>query len=97
MARQRFSKQRGRGEGRARYVPKRKVCAFCAEKVEVIDYKDADKLRRYISNRGQIEPCRRTGTCARHQRLLTVAIKRAQHLALLPSAAAHVYKTEVSA
>ena len=63
---------------------RRKVCAFCVDKVESVDYKDAAKLRRYLSERGKIVPRRVTGTCARHQRQLTVAIKRARHLALLP-------------
>ena len=62
----------------------RKVCGFCVDKVESIDYKDVAKLRRYISERAKILPRRVTGTCARHQRELTVAIKRARHLALLP-------------
>ena len=61
-----------------------KVCGFCVDKVESIDYKDVAKLRRYISERAKILPRRVTGTCARHQRELTVAIKRARHLALLP-------------
>jgi small subunit ribosomal protein S18 len=78
---------------RVRYVPKRKVCAFCSDGVEEIDYKDPAKLRRYISDRGKIEPRRRTGTCARHQRALARAIKRARHLALLPYVAAHIRKT----
>jgi len=77
---------------RTRYVPKRRVCIFCSDKVEAIDYKDPAKLRRYISDRGKIEPRRRTGTCARHQRALARAIKRARHLALLPYVAAHVRK-----
>ena len=64
--------------------PKKKVCAFCVEKVESIDYKDAAKLRRYISERAKILPRRITGTCALHQRQLTEAIKRARHIALLP-------------
>ena len=64
--------------------PKRKVCTFCAEKATFIDYKDAGKLRRYVTERGKILPRRITGNCARHQRQLTVAIKRARHLALLP-------------
>ena len=64
--------------------PRRKVCAFCADKIEQIDYKDIPRLRRYISERGKIVPRRVTGTCARHQRQLTVAIKRARMLALLP-------------
>lgn len=63
---------------------RRKVCAFCVDRAEFIDYKDVAKLRRYISERGKILPRRVTGTCARHQRELTVAIKRARHLALLP-------------
>ena len=70
--------------GGARYVPKRKFCSFCSDKAEAIDYKDPSKLRRYVSDRGKIEPRRRTGTCAKHQRVLAVAIKRARHLALLP-------------
>ena len=63
---------------------RRKVCAFCVDKVECIDYKDAAKLRRYISERAKILPRRTTGTCAMHQRQLTEAIKRARQVALLP-------------
>ena len=63
---------------------RRKSCAFCAEKVESIDFMDATRLRKFISERGKILPKRMTGTCAKHQRALTVAIKRARHLALLP-------------
>lgn len=63
---------------------RKKVCAFCVDKVETIDYKDIAKLRRYLSERAKILPRRVTGTCAYHQRALTVAIKRARHLALLP-------------
>ena len=63
---------------------RRKVCAFCVDKVQKIDYKDTAKLRRYISERGKILPRRTTGTCAEHQRQLTVAIKRARQIALLP-------------
>ena len=63
---------------------RRKVCQFCADKCEWIDYKDASKLQRYISERGKILPRRTTGTCAMHQRELTVAIKRARQIALLP-------------
>jgi len=69
---------------RPRYVPKRKVCVFCKDKVKVIDYKDVEKLKTFISDRSKIDPRRRTGTCAKHQRLLATAIKRARHLALLP-------------
>ena len=64
--------------------PRRKVCSFCVDKADYIDYKDVAKLRRFISERAKILPRRVTGTCARHQRELTVAIKRARHLALLP-------------
>lgn len=63
---------------------RRKVCSFCVEKVTSIDYKEHMKLRRYLSDRGKILPRRMTGTCARHQRQLTDAIKRARHIALLP-------------
>ena len=62
----------------------KKVCSFCVDHMEYIDYKDVAKLRRFISERGKILPRRVTGTCAHHQRALTVAIKRARHLALLP-------------
>ena len=64
--------------------PRKKVCSFCVDKVEHIDYKDIARLRRYMSERGKILPRRVTGTCAKHQREITVAIKRARHLALLP-------------
>ena len=83
------AKPRGSRFGR-RYTPRRKVCFFCANKNEAIDYKNGDKLRNYISDRGKMEPRRRTGTCARHQRALAVAIKRARHLALLPYVPAHI-------
>lgn len=63
---------------------RKKVCVFCVDKVENIDYKDISKLRRFISERAKILPRRVTGTCACHQRDLTQAIKRARHLALLP-------------
>lgn len=63
---------------------RRKVCAFCVDKVEQIDYKDAAKLRRFTSERAKILPRRTTGTCAMHQRQLTEAIKRARQIALLP-------------
>ena len=63
---------------------RKKVCVFCAEKNAVIDYKDTNKLKRYISERGKILPRRITGNCAKHQRALTVAIKRARHVALIP-------------
>ena len=64
--------------------PRRKVCAFCVDRIQEIDYKDVPRLRKYLSERAKIVPRRVTGTCARHQRQLTVAIKRARHIALLP-------------
>lgn len=76
-----------------RYTSRRKVCFFCVEKVQQIDYKDVDGLRRYLSDRGKIEPRRKTGTCAKHQRRLTIALKRARHLALLPYTAEHIRNT----
>ncbi len=63
---------------------RRKVCNFCVDRVETIDYKDIARLRKYISERGKILSRRATGTCARHQRALTTAIKRARMIALLP-------------
>ena len=63
---------------------RRKVCVFCADKIEHIDYKDTAKLRRYVSERGKIVPRRISGNCAKHQRQLTIAIKRARQIALLP-------------
>ncbi len=72
--------------GRGSYVRKPRVCQFCIDKVEVIDYKQGDMLRKYVMERGKIRPRRQTGTCARHQRALAVAVKRARHLALLPFA-----------
>lgn len=63
---------------------RRKVCAFCADKIEHIEFKDTGRLRKFISERGKILPKRMSGNCARHQRELTIAIKRARHIALLP-------------
>lgn len=67
-----------------RFTPRRKVCQFTADKVKFIDYKDFNRLRKYVSDRGKIEPRRKTGTRARYQRMLNVAIKRARYMALLP-------------
>ncbi len=64
--------------------PKRKVCVFCTERITEIDYKDVSRLRKNISERGKILPRRISGNCAKHQRLLTVAIKRSRFIALLP-------------
>ena len=63
---------------------RKKVCVFCGDKNDEIDYKGVNKLKRYVSERGKILPRRITGNCAKHQRALTVAIKRARHLALMP-------------
>lgn len=68
----------------ARRPARRKVCNFCVEKTEVIDYKDVNKLKKYLAESGKILPRRMTGVCARHQRELAVAIKRARQMALLP-------------
>ncbi len=65
-------------------IPRKKVCAFCAEKVEVIDYKDLPRLRKFITEKGKILPSRMSGVCAIHQRELAEAIKRARIMALLP-------------
>lgn len=80
---------------RPKYIPRRKVCPFCTDKSETIDYKSPSKLIRYISNRAKIEPRRKIGTCAKHQHALALAIKRARYLALLPYVPAHVQKTAV--
>lgn len=69
---------------------KKKTSVLVTDKVEYIDYKDAGRLRRFVSDRGKIEPRRKTGTCARHQRKLTDALKRARYLALLPYTAEHI-------
>lgn len=63
---------------------RRKVCQFCVDKVEHIDYKDSGKLRKFLSEKGKILPRRISGNCAKHQRQMTTAIKRARHIALLP-------------
>jgi small subunit ribosomal protein S18 len=67
-----------------RFTPRRKTCYFCSEKAPAVDYKSVDLLRRFVSDRGKIRPRRQTGVCAKHQRQLAVAIKRARHMALLP-------------
>lgn len=82
-----------RSYGRRRFTPRRKVCAFCLEKTQAIDYKDVATLRRFVTNRGKIRSRRKTGTCNKHQRRLAVAIKRARHLALLPFTAEHIQQS----
>lgn len=79
--------------GRSRYIPRRKFCSFCKDNIKAIDYKDLAKVRPYVSDRGKIEPRRKSGNCAKHQRLLATAVKRARHLALLPYVSAHIRET----
>ena len=76
-----------------RFFSKRRVCSFCVDHVDYIDYKDLPRLRRYISDRARIEPKRKSGTCAKHQRVLATAIKRARHIALLPFTEEHLRLT----
>src|SRR5579871_3333583 len=78
-----------------KFTPRRKVCQFCVDKIKEVDYKDLARLRRFLSERGKIEPRRKTGTCAAHQRSLNVALKRARQLALLPFTAEHIRVTGV--
>ncbi len=80
---------RGRPRSGFRYAPRRKVCELCVNKIEYVDYKDVSRLRRFVSERGKIQARRKTGACARHQRALTKAIKRARHVALLPYTSLH--------
>jgi len=93
VAKRKQTKVKSTKWSRPRYVPRRKVCAFCANKIKEIDYKDIEKLRGYITDRAKIAPRRRTGTCAKHQRILATAIKRARHLALLPYVPSHMRST----
>jgi small subunit ribosomal protein S18 len=72
------------GGGGGRFSGRRKVCQFCTDNINHVDYKDIARLRRHVGERGKIEPRRKLGTCARHQRSVTVAIKRARYIALLP-------------
>jgi small subunit ribosomal protein S18 len=75
---------------RPRQFMQRRVCGFCVDKATHIDYKDTGALHRYITERGRIQPRRKTGTCAKHQRALARAIKRARYMALLPYTEEHV-------
>ena len=82
-----FNKNRGDAPAKRRpgsIRRRKKVCVFCGKENAGIDYKDVNKLKRYVSERGKILPRRITGNCAKHQRALTVAIKRARHISLLP-------------
>ena len=78
-----------------RFGGRRKVCRFCADHIPGVDYKEVGRLRMYISERGKIEPRRKTGACLKHQRLIATAVKRARHLALLPYTLEHVRVTGV--
>ena len=75
------NERRSRPRGRK---PRRKVCGFCADKIEYIDYKDVNRLRRFVNERGKIMPRRMSGNCAKHQRQLSEAVKRARAIALMP-------------
>jgi len=75
---------RDQKSGGTRIRKKRKVCSFCAEKVDAIDYKDSKKLEKFLSERSKILPRRITGNCAKHQRFLTTAVKRSRYIALIP-------------
>lgn len=82
---------RSRSSMRGDRIPRRKICQFCHDHVREIDYKDASRfMKRYISDRGKIEPRRKTGTCAKHQRRLSTALKQARFMALLPYTAEHM-------
>lgn len=70
-----------------RFRPRKKICSFCADKSANIDYKDINKLKKYVTDRGKILPRRVSGNCSKHQRELTIAIKRARQVALLPYSA----------
>jgi small subunit ribosomal protein S18 len=78
------SRSEGEGFGGSPFHRRRRICAFCVDGVKEVDYKQFDVLRRYVAENGRIRPRRQTGTCARHQRSLATAVKRARHLALLP-------------
>lgn len=91
-----YGARRGEGErregergGRSRFPPRRRVCYFCVERIDEIDYKQADFLRQYLTDRAKIKARRKSGVCAKHQRRLALAIKRARYLALLPLSAEH--------
>jgi len=84
------NRSRPRRPTRRHFRPRRKVCAFCLDKSRAIDYKDVSTLRRFLTERGKIKSRRKTGTCAKHQRRLATAVKRARHLALLPYTAEQI-------
>ena len=84
MDREQRSDRSERPSGGMRMRKRKKVCAFCAEKVDDIDYKDVNRLKKFLSERSKILPRRITGTCSKHQKFLTTAVKRSRHIALIP-------------
>lgn len=87
MSNQDITEERGEGRqgfGGRRYYSAPRVCQFCTDPNVVLDYKNVDLLRRFVQEGGKIRPRRQTGTCAKHQRAIATAVKRARHLALLP-------------
>jgi small subunit ribosomal protein S18 len=74
----------GEGGGDRRFFAKPKFCQFCADKTLVVDYKNTEMLRKYVTEEGKIRPRRQTGACAKHQRIVAAAVKQARHVALLP-------------
>ena len=82
-SRDNYDKGDAKGPSRMRRA-KKKICGFCVDKVTDIDYKDVSKLKKFVSERGKILPRRISGNCAKHQRQMTIAVKRARHIALLP-------------
>lgn len=79
--------------GDRRRAPRRRGCEFCRNKVDYVDYKDVDVLRYYVGDRAKMEPRRKVGTCARHQRMVSQAVKRARYVALMPYTVEHMRKT----
>jgi small subunit ribosomal protein S18 len=86
----------GEDRPRRRGGRRRRVCLMCADKIKFVDYKNVSFLRRFVSDRGRIETRRRTSACAKHQRALASAIKRARHLALIPYTAEHIRGASLS-
>ena len=86
-----FKPGRDNKRGRGRFYHRRLVCQFCADSSQAIDYKDVNTLRRFLTDRARIAPRRRTGACSKHQGAISIAIKRARHLALLPFSPNHEF------
>ena len=91
--RERRSSEGTEGGGERRFFSKPKFCQFCADKTLIIDYKKTDLLRKYVNEDGKIRPRRQTGACARHQRVVAVAVKQARYIALLPFTGKHSEET----